>query len=235
VALLIRSWNVFHGNSSPPGRRSHLRTMVELATADGPDVLCLQEMPLWALPRLGRWSHGMTARWSVARRPWLPAWLGGAITRLNQGLLRSAISGQANAMLLRPPLRVLDHRERQISEGRRERRTCHAVRAPGLVVANLHATNSFLRHDVPGAELVRAAGLVDELAQDGDVCVLAGDFNLRAGEIEPLRGWSPFGPGIDHVLVRGAASAPVTVWPEQRRIVDGKLLSDHAPVETRVG
>ena len=218
MALLIRSWNVFHGNSSPPGRRSHLRTMVELATADGPDVLCLQEVPLWALPRLGRWSHGMTARWSVARRPWLPAWLGGAITRLNQGLLRSAISGQANAMLLRPP-----------------RRTCHAIRAPGLVVANLHATNSVLRHDVPAAELVRAAGLVDELAQDGDVCVLAGDFNLRAGEIEPLRGWSPFGPGIDHVLVRGAASAPVTVWPEQRRVVDGKLLLDHAPVETRVG
>ena len=235
MALLIRSWNVFHGNSSPPGRRSHLRTMVELATADGPDVLCLQEVPLWALPRLGRWSRGMTARWSVARRPWLPAWLGGAITRLNQGLLRSAISGQANAMLLRPPLRVLDHRERQISEGPRERRTCHAVRTPGLVVANLHATNTFKRHDVPAAEIARAEALVEELAQEGDVCVLAGDFNLREGELEPLRAWSPLGPGIDHVLVRGAASTLVATWPEDRRVVDGTMLSDHAPVETRVG
>ena len=209
--------------------------MVELATGDGPDVLCLQEVPLWALPRLGPWSHGMTARWSVARRPWLPAWLGGAITRLNQGLFRSSISGQANAMLLRPPLRVLDHRERQISHGPYERRTCHAVRTPGLVVGNLHASNTFRRHSVPAAEVVRGAGLVDELAQDGDVCVLAGDFNLRAGEAEPLRGWSSFGPGIDHVLVRGAAATPLTVWPEPRRVVDGKLLSDHAPVETRVG
>ena len=51
--------------------------MLELATADRPDVLCLQELPLWSLPRLERWSGGMSAVWSVARRPWLPAWLGG--------------------------------------------------------------------------------------------------------------------------------------------------------------
>ena len=47
--MLVRSWNLFHGNTLPPGRRSRLEEMVRLATADRPDVLCLQEVPLWAL------------------------------------------------------------------------------------------------------------------------------------------------------------------------------------------
>jgi endonuclease/exonuclease/phosphatase family metal-dependent hydrolase len=235
VALLVRSWNVFHGNTKPPGRHSHLQRMVELATADHPDVLCLQEVPLWALPRLQRWSGGLLARWAVARRPWLPDRLGGWITRLNQGLLRSAISGQANAMLLRPPLVVREHRERQISEGRRERRVCHVVRADGLVVGNLHASGDFRHRDVAAAEVRRAELLVEDVAGDGDVCVLAGDFNLRASDLPHLTDWSELGPGIDHVLVRGAPATPLAVWPEQRRSLGGRLLSDHAPVETRVG
>lgn len=206
---------------------------MRLATADGPNVLCLQELPLWALPRLERWSGGMIARWAVARRSWLPSWLGGWITRLNQGLFRSAISGQANAILLRPPLAVRDHRERQISEGLRERRVCHVVRAEGLAVGNLHAsTNSRVAAD----EVRRAAELVDELARDGDVSVLAGDFNLRARDLPDLAGWSELGPGIDHVLVRGAAATPLVAWPEERRRGSGgRLLSDHTPVETTVG
>jgi endonuclease/exonuclease/phosphatase family metal-dependent hydrolase len=235
LLVLVRSWNVFHGNTKPPGRESHLRRMVELATADGPDVLCLQELPLWALPRLERWSGGMIARWAVARRHWLPARLGGWITRRNQGRLRSAISGQANAILLRPPLAVRDHRERQISEGRRERRVCHVVRAEGLVVGNLHASADFRHPEVPAAEVLRAVELVEEVAHEGDVRVLAGDFNVRRRHLPPPEGWSELGPGIDHVLVRGAAATPLAVWAEERRSHRGRLLSDHAPVETTVG
>jgi endonuclease/exonuclease/phosphatase family metal-dependent hydrolase len=209
--------------------------MIRLATADDPDVLCLQELPLWALPRLERWSSGMIARWAVARRPWLPPRLGGWITRLNQGLLRSAISGQANAILLRPPLAVREHRERQISEGRRERRVCHVVRAERLVVGNLHASGDARHRDAAAGEIRRAVALLDEVVRDGDVSVLAGDFNLRRTELPQLPGWSELGPGIDHVLVRGAAAAPLAVWPEERRAHGGRLLSDHAPVETTVG
>ncbi len=29
-AVLVRTWNVFHGNTVPPGRRAHLREMIEL-------------------------------------------------------------------------------------------------------------------------------------------------------------------------------------------------------------
>jgi endonuclease/exonuclease/phosphatase family metal-dependent hydrolase len=232
VALLVRSWNVFHGNAHPPDPRSHLHTMIRLASADRPDVLCLQEVPLWALPRLARWS-GMTARWTVTRRPWLPGWLGGFITRLNNGVLRSAIAGQANAILLAPGLEPLAHNALRIDVGRREPRFCHAVRTERLVVANLHATNDFAKPEVPAAEILRAEGFVSRLA--GDLpCVLAGDFNLRAAHLVGLTGWSELGAGIDHVLVRGLAASPLAVWPEERRRHNGRVLSDHAPVEVTI-
>ena len=41
--------------------------------------------------------------------------------------------------------------------------------------------------------------------------------------------------GIDHVLVRDAATEPLIVWPVERRVQNGHVLSDHAPVELRVG
>jgi endonuclease/exonuclease/phosphatase family metal-dependent hydrolase len=233
VAVLVRSWNVFHGNTQSPDHRSHLHTMVRLASADRPDVLCLQEVPLWALPRLERWS-GMRARWVVTRRSLLPAWLAGFVTRLHNGLLRSAIAGQANAILLAPGLEPLDHRTIRIDEQRPEPRWCQAVLTRELVVANLHATNDFRDPDVPAAEIRRAEAFVAGLAA-GLPCVLAGDFNLRSRDLDPLPGWSELGSGIDHVLVRGLAATPLSTWPEERRRHNGRVLSDHAPVEVEVG
>jgi endonuclease/exonuclease/phosphatase family metal-dependent hydrolase len=203
--------------------------MIRLATADRPDVLCLQEVPLWALPRLGRWS-GMHARWVVTRRSWLPAGLAGFLTRLHNGLLRSAIAGQANAILLARALVPLEHHELRLDEGRREPRWCHAVVTSDVVLANLHASNDFRDHEAVAGEIRRAEAFVGSIA-GGRPCVLAGDFNLRAGELDPLPGWTELGTGIDHVLVRGLDASPLATWPEERRRVGGRLLSDHAPVE----
>ena len=230
--MLVRSWNLFHGNTLPPGRRSRLEEMVRLAVADRPDVLCLQEVPLWSLPKLTRWS-GMTERHVVAQGARLGAWLGGMITRLNNGFFRSALSGQANAILLLPDLEPLEHRSLRIDERRREPRYCHAVKLEGLVVGNLHATNDFRRPQVPCAEIVRAEAFLTELAE-GLPCVLAGDFNVRAEHLHELPGWSALGPGIDHVLVRGLTASPLITWPLERRRVTGAVLSDHAPVEVTI-
>ena len=230
--MLVRSWNLFHGNTLPPGRRSHLEQMVRLAVADGPDVLCLQEVPLWGVPLLARWS-GMSVRHVVTRRALLGAWLGGLITRLNNGFFRSALTGQANAILLAPGLDPLEHRSLRIDERRREPRYCHAVRLEGLVVANLHATNDFQQPDVVAGEIVRAEAFVGGFA-GGLPCVLAGDFNLRAEHLEELAGWSARGPGIDHVLVRGLSASALAVWPVERRRQNGAVLSDHAPVEVTI-
>jgi hypothetical protein len=48
-------------------------------------------------------------------------------------------------------------------------------------------------------------------------------------------GYSPPGPGIDHVLVKGAPASALVVWPVERRTVDERVLSDHPPVELYVG
>ena len=224
--MLIRSWNVFHGNTSPRSRRLHLREMVELASADTPDVLCLQELPLWALPRLEEWS-GLTAAWAVAKRAPLPRWLGGLLQRRDPRRFRSGVTGQANAILLAPPLVSLEHRTVRISEAGRERRVCHAVRLEGLIVGNVHASNEFTLPDVPRAELKRAHGLLERMASAGEARVLAGDFNLRDPDLP--------GPNIDHVVASGIEHGPLEVWPDERRLHNGAVLSDHAPVEMRLG
>jgi endonuclease/exonuclease/phosphatase family metal-dependent hydrolase len=71
--------------------------------------------------------------------------------------------------------------------------------------------------------------------------VLAGDFNLTADRSATLRdlagdewGFSRPGPGIDHILVRGAAATPLRRWPDEQRAHGGRLLSDHAPVELEI-
>jgi endonuclease/exonuclease/phosphatase family metal-dependent hydrolase len=270
VSLLVRTWNVFHGNAVPPERRAFLREAVELASADRPDVLCVQEVPAWALGRLDEWS-GMRAFGVVAAPPRLgpfpsTAEIGRRISSIHNGLLRSEFSGQANAILTAATLEPLAEQESIVlNEPRfrraqarwleldlltqlawsKERRVCHAVRlarADGrmLVVANLHATASRDRR-VSDAELFRAATFADALADPGDVCVIAGDFNVTEATSRTLSdlrgpewGFSAPGPAVDHILVRGARAESAQTWPAERRRVAGRLLSDHAPVELRI-
>lgn len=232
MRLLVRSWNVFHGNSDPPRRTGHLRRMIELVTADGPDVVCLQELPVWALARIDDWS-GMR-RFEVVTRP--PLWPGPTstwVTRMHQGFFRSGLAGQANAILVAPRHAVAGLGHARISDDGRERRLVHAVRIagdPGVTVANLHASNDFTHPDVPRAEAARGAAFVERVAEPGDVLVLAGDFNVA----DPmLNGYSGMGSGIDHVMVRGGA-VQVAVWSRERRLQNGVVLSDHAVVEATV-
>jgi endonuclease/exonuclease/phosphatase family metal-dependent hydrolase len=224
--VLIRSWNVYHGRTSPPERRIHLREMVELATRDEPDVLCLQELPLWALSSLEEWS-GMTGAWAVAKRTPVPRWLGRLLQRRDPIRIRSGITGQANAILVAPGLDVLEHRTVRISDQGRERRVCHAVRLDGMVIGNVHASNEFKRPEIPREELKRAHALVESMSAAGEARVLAGDFNLRDPDLP--------GPNIDHIVAAGIEHGPLEVWPDERRLQNGAVLSDHAPVEMRVG
>jgi endonuclease/exonuclease/phosphatase family metal-dependent hydrolase len=269
VPLLVRTWNVFHGNAVPPERNAYLEEMVRLATSDTPDVVSLQEVPPWALPQLGGWS-GMTAVGAVAARPRIgpvpsSVALGRALTEPHRGLFRSAFAGQANAVLVSPRLRVLEDRTIVLNPRRfrraqsqwlgldlvtrlawaKERRVCLAVRVAlpeggTALMSSLHATSLASDRRVPDAELRRAAAFLDGLAAPDEPVFLCGDMNVPAAHsrtMADLREWgySAPGPFIDHILVRGLPATDPFVWPEERRRVAGRLLSDHAPVEVTAG
>ena len=265
MRLVVRTWNVFHGNAVPPERHAFLADAVRLASGDDPGVLLLQELPVWSLELLGTWS-GMSAVGDVVRRPTIgpipsTAQLGRALTDLHHGMLRSAFTGQANAILVSSALRVREHRHlrlnppgfrRRYHVGARsqlawakERRGCTVVRVERgdrtLVLANLHATGNADKR-LADAELLRAATFVDGFASPGEAVVLGGDFNLTLQNsrvlpelLTPKWGFEGATPtGIDHVLVRDVSASPPSRWPTQRRRDGGRLLSDHAPVEREV-
>jgi hypothetical protein len=258
--VLVRSWNLFHGNTVPRGRHAYLDKMIELATADDPYVLCVQEVPAWAL---GRFTVGdVAARPSFGPLP-IPASLGRRLTNIDNGLLGSLFAGQGNAILLSSRLRALDHRVLTLNGARfrrleartlgldlvetlawgKERRIVQAARVsrgdgPPFVVANLHCTGFRPDIRVTEAELLRAAWFTVSFARPEETVVLAGDFNLTALGSQTLRdltgsewGFSDAGPGIDHILVRGADATPLRCWDDERRAFGDVLLSDHAPVE----
>jgi endonuclease/exonuclease/phosphatase family metal-dependent hydrolase len=197
---------MFHGNTNPPQRRAYLQEAVELAVSNDPHVVCLQELPAWSLSRLASWT-GYAVAPALAAPPTfgpLPstAELSRVVTSVNAGLLRSAFSGQGNAILVSPRLQL---REEHICElnprsfrraqakwlglgplarlaWAKERRVCQAVRlsdgARTLLVANLHATSYPPDERLADAELLRAFVYVDGLADPGEPVAAAGDFNV---------------------------------------------------------
>ena len=221
MPLLVRSWNLFHGNAVPPERRAFLREMVELVTAGEPDVVCLQEVPLWALGRLASWS-GMQAFGAVGAGPLLgSAELGRWVTELHHGLLRSAVTGEGPAILVAGRHTVVSEMRAPVGP----RRVLLGVQLEsGPFVGSFHVTGGAVAREQLRAVLEAAPA----------VAVLAGDVNLRPpydGE-----GWSePLAGSIDQILVRGLPASGLVAWPAERRRVDGRLLSDHAPVEMMVG
>jgi endonuclease/exonuclease/phosphatase family metal-dependent hydrolase len=203
------------------------------------------------------------ARATIGPLPSTPE-LGRRLTAVHTELLRSAFTGQGNAILVRRGLPV-ETRQRLVlnplsfrrAQARRldlpllarlawakERRICQALRlrladGRGAVVANLHATSYRPDDRLPDAELLRAGVFADGLARPDEVCALAGDFNVtaeRSATLVELGSWgfSAPGPWIDHVVARGAETSPVETWPLERRVYDGLVLSDHAPVEVRI-
>lgn len=225
----MRTWNLYHGRTKPNSGRTHLERMVRLVSA-GADLVALQEVPSWALGRLEAWSGA--ALFGAVARPARLGILGRRLTSLAPDLFRSAFNGQANALLVRAPLRV--EGEQRVVElrpaGKLERRVCQLVSVRheqrALVVANVHATAHL--HERAQEEIDR----VTQLVHGEERAIVCGDFNVRGlglpGFSAPIR-------GVDQILVRGLRleRAPAA-WEPERRAVGSRLLSDHAPVEAVV-
>jgi hypothetical protein len=139
------------------------------------------------------------------------------VTALHHAKLRSALTGEADAILTRERARDLG---RHVVGRADLRRIAHAVDVAGVTVVNFHIDGDREQFD-----------RVVELASDRSI--VAGDANLvspRADGFSP-----PLAGSIDQILVRGLAllDGP-SAWPLERRTVDGRVLSDHAPVEAVV-
>jgi endonuclease/exonuclease/phosphatase family metal-dependent hydrolase len=200
-------------------RHAYLREMVQLVTQDGPDVVCLQEIPVWALPHLERWS-GMQCVGAVARRPLLP-FLGRWITELHHGRIRSAFVGEADAILVARSYRLSDARTAVVSErGDNLRRIVHGVRLDGgIYIVNVH---------IDGKHLPGVAEFVDGEAR----VIVAGDFNVEG---KGLPGYSaPLPKSVDQIVVRGLPCKSLAKWSLDRHRRHGQVLSDHSPVELHV-
>jgi endonuclease/exonuclease/phosphatase family metal-dependent hydrolase len=148
--------------------------------------------------------------------------LGRLVTDLHHGILRSAVTGEALAVLVARRHLVIDERRDRVGPNR-------VLVGVGLehgpFVANVHVTG--------GAVAEEQFRRIVELLPGGAV-VLAGDVNLRPPYA--LEGFSDPLPGsIDQILVRGLPATAPGAWPAERRRMHGKLLSDHAPVELTVG
>ena len=185
--------------------------MARLICEDAPTLVALQELGTWTLPRLAAWT-GYTVFGDVAARPRLPHRIGELITDLNPDLLRSAVEGQANAILVQDGLHTSDHRTLVLNDRRfrrrvadelelgwqarvawaGERRIAQGVRvrlADGrtAVVVNVHLTSYRPDKRLADAELIRAAAFADGLAEPDEPVVLAGDFNVTVVSSPGLR------------------------------------------------
>lgn len=209
--------------------------MVDLVTADKPDLVALQEVPLWALGKLDDWT-GMAVRWAVTVPALLLAPLAKLVTDLDARRVRSSLTGQANVLLagrhielgeqrlllLNPEVSKWDWLFRRGPQQRFVQAVDATAYGRAFVVANVHTTN---RPEQAVRELERAAAFMAEAER----CVLSGDFNVRRHTVE---GYTPPIDGVDQIVVRGLElERGPEAWPRERRTVDGAVLSDHAPVE----
>lgn len=209
--------------------------MIRLVTTEAPDVVALQEVPLWAVGDLEDWS-GMSASWAMT----MPALLGPLARRVTETdpvRFRSSFTGQANALLVNPHFETGRHRRVVLNPGLSrkdwllrdgQRRVCHVLevnaRGEQFMVGNLHASNH-PDHRLVGEEIERAAAFL----ASADRCVLCGDFNI---DRYPVRRFSDPIAGIDQILVRGfSLERGPEPWVEERRRFGGAVFSDHAPVE----
>jgi endonuclease/exonuclease/phosphatase family metal-dependent hydrolase len=260
-SLLVRTWNIAHGRDVPPGpgyghaRRKFLAEMCAVLSEDAPDIVLLQEVPVWAGSLLREHTgmgvtlaHAYGAHVPFVHVP-LPLAAGAALGRALPDVVRTQFEGQGQALLYGPELLLVSARRVQLNERRRLRgepriaqlvRLRHRALGIEVAVANVHA-------DPRGAPVqLEKAGFALERFARGAPMILGGDLNAgtHSAAVRALvgRGWVEDAGevGIDHLLVRGAELEwPATRWLPQRRDVhlNGSLplrLSDHDPVDAVV-
>jgi endonuclease/exonuclease/phosphatase family metal-dependent hydrolase len=212
----VLTWNLFHGRAVPDRPRSLLAEFAAALAGWGWDVALLQEVPPWWPPELGRACAASARTALTSRNVLLP--VRRLVADRRPDLVKSN-GGGANAILVRAPAGILEHRRRTLRL-LPERRVVHAVRlGDGTWVGNVHAQVHSERR--AQADLALAARTVVGWAA-GAAVVVGGDTNTRRPVLPGLA--VAGGHGVDHVAARGLV--PVG----RARTLPRAGLSDHAPV-----
>jgi|SRR5579884_632309 len=212
--MRVLTWNLMHGRASPGAGRDLLEDFALLLAGWEWEVALLQEVPPWWPAELARRS-GAAWRLVLTSRNFALE-LRRAVAVRFPDLIKSN-GGGANAILVRAPEDVTEHRIHRLGWFP-ERRWMHAVRlSSGVWAANLHTEAS-------AAQGRRAAALLREWA-GAEPAVLGGDFNVRAPVLAGFE--RAGGRGVDQVYVRGLAAGETVV-------LERGSLSDHAPVVVSV-
>jgi endonuclease/exonuclease/phosphatase family metal-dependent hydrolase len=216
VRLRVLSWNLMHGRSLPAARRDLFDEFAGAIARWDWDVALLQEVPPWWPALLTRQLPAQSRSVLTSRNSW-PALRRAIAVRWPDAIKSSG--GGANAILVRAPEAIAEHRWRRLRLAP-ERRMLHAVRlASGCWVGNLHATVH--RDRAARVEAAVAARAMLRWAAAGPV-VLGGDFNARG---LALQGLELIGSSaVDYVFAAGLrAGGSCDVLARGR-------LSDHAPI-----
>jgi endonuclease/exonuclease/phosphatase family metal-dependent hydrolase len=224
TALGVLSWNLFHGRSLPPSRRSlHAQFAAMLAGWEW-DVALLQEVPPWWPPSLAR-RAGAFERSVLTSRNSLPV-LRRAIASRRPELMKSN-GGGANAVLSRVP--ISEHGSLRLRVWP-ERRVAQLVRLQdGVCAANFHAS---ARVPLARDELARLWHAALEFAR-GEPLVVGGDLNLRDPQAPPGVDAAHLARrDVDHVFARGLQALEAARTLDRRVELGGRSLelSDHPPL-----
>jgi hypothetical protein len=232
--MILRTWNVARGKQ--------IREMVELVTADRPEIVCLQDVPVKALGQAGSWS-GMKA--------------------LGDNEEKSLFGGTGSLVLAPSDATVIEHKtitlntnvfceeqghklgldEKQMRAWESPRRICQVVKVElpnrrRVLVANVHTSTR--EHRLVDAELRRAVNFVERQLELGDVLVFTGWYELGGEPSETISSllghqresrWYGVQSPFPMLVVLGAEIESFRTWPDEERTYGGKLLSSYPPVE----
>jgi endonuclease/exonuclease/phosphatase family metal-dependent hydrolase len=214
-AILVLTWNLFHGRAQPPAGRPLLAEFCHTLAGWEWDVALLQEVPPWWPAQLGA-ATGASARMArTSRNLGLP--VRRAIAARYPDLIKSN-GGGSNAILVRG-MTIEEHRVRTLTH-RPERRVMHGVALPdGSWVVNLHAST----HPPAQrrADVLHAAATALEWAA-GAPLVFGGDLNWTRPALPGLLHVA--GHHVDHVLTDGRPASRAA------EVLDAGPLSDHRPL-----
>jgi endonuclease/exonuclease/phosphatase family metal-dependent hydrolase len=207
------TWNLYHGRSPKPARRSLLKEFSDALAGWEWDVALLQEVPPWWPPKLAQAADAQERTVLTSRNSLL--WLRRLISDLNPDILKSN-GGGANAILVRGE--ILDDGWVELTRTP-ERRVAHGVRLADGWVVNVHSSTH--RDEWALRDTLRALEWAPE-----PLLLFGGDVNLRHPPELPgvVR---VAGNHVDHLFTTGRPGRDAAV-------LERGPLSDHPPVAVTI-